>query len=102
MTLARLLLTECSSCLTSRTVPSLNDHLTISVSSEAPLAHSLLSRFDQNLLKSWSLIRCQTSLKGASMTADSLTDVEVGMRPDMMDWWIGGAIVCVVVFLLLV
>jgi hypothetical protein len=35
-------LTECSSCLTSNTVPSLKVHFTISVSSEAPLTHSLL------------------------------------------------------------
>jgi hypothetical protein len=78
--------TECSSCLTSTTAPSLKVHLTTSASSEVPLTQSLFSRAVQNLLKSWSLIRCQTSLKGASMTADSLTDVEVGMRPDMMSW----------------
>jgi hypothetical protein len=79
-----VLCTECSSCLTSTTVPSLKAHLTTSASSEVPLTNSLLSSADQNLLKSWSLIRCQTSLKGASMTADSLTEVEVGMRPDMV------------------
>jgi hypothetical protein len=77
-------LTECSSCLTSTAVPSLKAHLTTSASSEVPLTNSLFSSADQNLLKSWSLIRCQTSLKGASMTADSLTKVEVGMRPDMV------------------
>jgi hypothetical protein len=77
-------LTECSSCLTSSSVPSLKVHLTISVSSEVPLTNSLLSSLDQNLLKSWSLIRCQTSLKDASMTADSLTEVDVGMLPDML------------------
>jgi hypothetical protein len=32
------------------------------------------------------LIRCQTSLKDASMTADSLTEVDVGMLPDMLIW----------------
>jgi hypothetical protein len=76
--------TECSSCLTSTAVPSLKAHLTTSASSEVPLTNSLFSSADQNLLKSWSLIRCQTSLKGASMTADSLTEVEVGMRPDIV------------------
>lgn len=45
-------LTECSSCLTSRTVPSLNVHLTISVSSEAPFTHSLLDKLLQKLEKS--------------------------------------------------
>jgi hypothetical protein len=83
---ARITLTECSSCLTSSSVPSLKVHLTISVSSEVPLTNSLLSSLDQNLLKSWSLIRCQTSLKDASMTADSLTEVDVGMLPDMLIW----------------
>ena len=76
--------TECSSCLTSSSAPSLKVHLTMSVSSEVPLTNSLLSSLDQNLLKSWSLIRCQTSLKDASMTADSLTDVDVGMLPDIL------------------
>jgi len=71
--------TECSSCLTSRVWPSLKVHWTMSVSGDAPLTNSLFSSFDQNLLKSWSLIRCQTALKGASMTADSLTEVVVGM-----------------------
>jgi hypothetical protein len=71
--------TECSSCLTSNSAPSLNVHFTTSVSGLAPLTVSLFSSLDQNLLKSWSLIRCQTLLKGASITADSLTEVEVGM-----------------------
>lgn len=77
-------LTECSSCFTSRTAPSLNVHLTMSVSSDVPLTHSLFSSLDQKSLKFWSLIRCHTSLNGASMTADSLTEVEVGMLADMM------------------
>jgi hypothetical protein len=64
----------------------LNVHLTISVSADAPLTSSLFSSLDQKVEKEGSLIRCQTALKGASMTADSLTEVEVGM----------GAIVAVV------
>lgn len=52
----------------------------MSVSGLALLTISLFSSLLQNLEKSWSLMRCQTSLKGASMTADSLTEVEVGMR----------------------
>ena len=96
---------ECSSCLTSITVPSLNCHLTMSVSSEVPLEYSALSRADQNLLKSWSLMKCQTWERGAGqshvshcvlrqcnhvcdntplMTADSVTEVEVGIAPDML------------------
>lgn len=71
--------TECSSCLTSRTVPSLNVHLTTSVSGDAPLTHSLLSSMLQNLPKSWSLIKCQTFESGASITADSTTLAAVGI-----------------------
>jgi len=71
--------TECSSCLTSRTVPSLNVHFTISVSAEAPLRVSLLLRADQKSLKFSSLIMCHTLVKLDSMTADSVTKVEVGI-----------------------
>jgi hypothetical protein len=71
--------TECSSCLTSMTEPSLKVHLTMSVSSEAALTYSEALRADQNLEKSWILIRCQTCERGARMMADSLTEVEVGM-----------------------
>jgi len=45
--------TECSSCFTSITVLSLNVHLTMSVSSLAPLTYSLLLTADQNLEKSY-------------------------------------------------
>ena len=72
--------TECSSCLTSRTVPSLKVHLTMSVSGLALLTTSLFSSLLQKEENSCSLMRCQTALKGASMTADSLTEVDVGMR----------------------
>jgi hypothetical protein len=41
---------------------------------------SLFSKADQKSLKFWSLIRCQTSLNLASMTADSVTEGEVGIR----------------------
>jgi hypothetical protein len=58
----------------------------ISVSADAPLTSSLFSSADHQLEKEGSLMRCHTALKGASMTADSLTEVEVGM----------GAIVAVV------
>lgn len=47
-------LTLCSSCFTSRTVPSLNDHLTTSVSSFALLTNSLLVTADQ-------LQKCQSN-----------------------------------------
>ena len=73
-------LTECSSCLTSNTVPSLKLHLTISVSSDTPFTHSLLSSLLQKEAKFCSLMRCQTALMGASITADSVTEVEVGIR----------------------
>lgn len=95
---------ECSSCLTSMTVPSLKFHLTTSVSSEVPLECSDFSRADQNLLKSWSLMKCQTWERGAGqsrvshcylatgtqygdiplMTADSVTEVLVGIAPDIL------------------
>jgi hypothetical protein len=58
----------------------LNVHFTISVSGEAPSTGSLLLKAVQNELKLSILIRCQTELNGASMTADSVTEVEVGMR----------------------
>lgn len=47
--------TECSSCLTSRTWPSLKVHLTTSVSGEAPLTVSLEASLDQKLAKFSSL-----------------------------------------------
>lgn len=75
--------------MTSNSVPSLNNHLMISVSGEAPLTVSLCFKAVQKLLKLSSLIRCQTELKGAEMTADSVTEVEVGMREDILllvDW----------------
>jgi hypothetical protein len=77
--------TECSSCLTSITEPSLKVHLTTSVSSLAFLTYSEALRADQNLEKSWILIRCQTWERGARMTADSLTEVEVGMADMVKD-----------------
>src|SRR6478735_4608481 len=69
---------ECSSCLTSRTVPSLKVHLTMSVSGDTPFTHSLEERAEENLEKSCSLVRCQASPEGASMTADSRTEVARG------------------------
>jgi len=69
--------------LTSIVVPSLNDHLTISVSSETPLDISDLSNADHQEEKSWSLMRCQTWDRGALMTADSVTEVEVGIAEDI-------------------
>ena len=80
-------LTECSSCLTSMTVPSLKVHLTTSVSSEAPLTYSEPLRADQNLEKSWILMRCQTWDRGALMTADSVTEVEVWMADMLKSVW---------------
>ena len=76
--------TECSSCLTSSTVPSLNVHLTMSVSGEAPLTVSLEESFDQKVWKSGSLMRCQTEEREAGMTADSVMEVEVGMAVDIL------------------
>ena len=76
--------TECSSSLTSSTVPSSKVHFTISVSGEAPMTCSLLDNLVQKLWKSCSLIRCQTCESWAWMTADSVTEVEVGMLEDMM------------------
>lgn len=83
-------LTECSSCLTSKTVPSLNFHFTISASSDVPLTHSLESSLVQNFAKSGSLMRCQTSVSGASMTADSVTALDVGIWADMVmcSWFV--------------
>ena len=52
--------TECSSCFTSSTVPSLKLHLTISVSGLVPLTSSALSSLLQKLAKEGSLIRCHT------------------------------------------
>jgi hypothetical protein len=40
---------------------------------------SLLAKAVQKEGKSESLIRCQTALKGAEMTDDSVTEVEVGI-----------------------
>ena len=76
--------TECSSCFTSSTVPSLKVHFTTSVSGETPFINSLLLSADQNSLKFSSLIKCQTEPKGAAITADSVTDVEVGIREAML------------------
>lgn len=77
-------LTECSSCLTSSTCPSLKVHLTMSVSGDAPLTYSDLFSADQNLEKSWSLMWCQTWDRGALMTAVSLMEVEVGIPLDIL------------------
>jgi hypothetical protein len=71
--------------LTSNSVPSLNVHFTISVSGEAPWTGSLLDRALQKEGKLWSFMRCQTWLKGAEMTADSVTEVEVGMRDAILE-----------------
>jgi hypothetical protein len=70
--------------LTWSSVLSLNVHLTTSVSGDVPLTSSLEASCVQNLLKEASLMRCQTSLGWASMTADSLTEVEVGIAEDIM------------------
>jgi hypothetical protein len=80
-------LTECSSCLTSNTVPSLKLHLTISVSSDTPFTHSLFSSLLQKEAKFCSLMRCQTALMGASITADSVTEVEVGIRDIVIGYY---------------
>ena len=42
---------------------------------------------DQKSAKFSSLMRCQTELKGAEMTADSVTEVEVGMRDILIVIW---------------
>ena len=76
--------TECSSCLTSNTVPSLNVHLMTSVSGLAPLTSSALERADQKVGKEGSLMRCQTWEREAEITADSDTEVEVGIAVDDM------------------
>ena len=76
--------TECSSCLTSNTVPSLKVHFTMSVSGEAPLTVSLDESLDQKVWKSGSLMRCQTEERGAGMTADSVMEVEVGIAVDIL------------------
>ena len=68
----------------SNSVPSLKVHLTRSASLEAPLTGSLLFKAVQNSGKLWSLMRCQTALRGAARTADSVTEVEVGMLDAMM------------------
>lgn len=78
--------TECSSCLTSRTVPSLKVHFTMSVSGETPLTNSLLDSLVQNFEKSSSLTRCQTWEIGASMTVDSTTEADVGMLEDILNY----------------
>ena len=75
-------LTECSSSLTSSTVPSLNSHFTTSVSSETPFAVLALASLVQKLGKSGSLMRCQTLASGAGMRADSVTEVEVGIEDE--------------------
>lgn len=71
--------TECSSCFTSITVPSWNVHFTTSVSGDAPCTTSLFDSAVHQSLKEASLTRCQTVEKGALMTADSRTEVEVGI-----------------------
>src|SRR5690349_7141922 len=93
--------TLCSSCLTSRTVPSWKVHLTTSVSSWESTA-SLPFRAVQNFWKSRTilsagsqeggvlglgglrLMKCQTWLRGALMTELSTTEVEVGIAVDMV------------------
>lgn len=83
--------TECSSCLTSSFVPSWKTQLATSASGEVDLvARSLLERRDQKFANSPSLMKCQTSLKEAWMTALSRTLVDVGidMMLKLMDWWI--------------
>lgn len=77
--------TECSSCLTSCTVPSLKVHFTTNASGDVPLTCSLFSSLAQNLSNSWSLMRCQTAERGAWMTVDSVTELEVGIMLVMMD-----------------
>ena len=58
--------------------------MTTSVSGDVPLTCSLFSNLVQNFEKSCSLIKCQTDDRGASMTAASDTEAEVGMRVDMI------------------
>ena len=72
-------LTLCSSCLISCTVPSLKVHLTMSVSGLVPLASSELLSVDRKRSKLPSLIRCQTWERCAGISADSCTEVLVGM-----------------------
>ena len=59
-------LTECSSCFTSKTVPSLNVHLTTSVSGLAPLTKSLDLRFDQKLPVTYSKPNYQLWLRSST------------------------------------
>jgi len=75
---------ECSSILISKTVESLKCHFTTSVSWLVPFTCVALATFVHHLLKSCSLIKCQTEESGALMTADSVTEVEVGMREDIL------------------
>ena len=55
----------------------------MSVSADEPFTHSDLFKAPYHAENSCSLMRCQTSEGWASMTADSRTEVEVGMAPDM-------------------
>lgn len=81
-------LTECSSCFTSKTVPSLKVHLIISVSGEVPLTSSALESAVQKCGKEGSLIKCQTAASGAEMRADSETEVDVGIRDAIFESWL--------------
>lgn len=62
----------------------------MSVSGLVPLVTSASSSLDQNMAKSGSLMRCQTLARGAAITVDSLTEVEVGIREDMLEIVGGG------------
>lgn len=73
------LLTLCSSCLTSKTVPSLKVQRATSASLLTPLTRSDDLRAVQKLANSWSLMWCQTLASGARMTLLSRTEVEVGI-----------------------
>lgn len=85
--------TECSSCFTSHTLPSLKVHLTTSVSGLAPLTSSADLSAVQKWANEGSLMRCQTWLRCAGMREDSVTNVEVGMAVDILIefaiWFLG-------------
>ncbi len=55
------------------------------MSGEAPWTGSALDKAVQKEGKLSSFMWCQTELKGAEMTADSVTEVEVGIR-DAILW----------------
>jgi hypothetical protein len=75
-------LTECSSCFTLYSVPSLKTQLATSTSGEAAsllVTRPLEVKFFQKVEKLPSLIKCQTLDNGCSMTADSETWLPVGI-----------------------